>query len=234
MHEFPLQVGGDWAKQIEVIRDKCSTDTNLIRFDNTFYRYAGDPGKEDIEISVRTRKGDTAISMVVDTSNIYMYPTKGAFFLNYEVDLSGLVLSDESLDSAIQSMDSKNGGSAADRSLLVFAVAESIRFDQLATDINSCFLADAGVLKTERRKDGSGLQAKGMQIGHWDRIIHKWRNASEAALAGVEASLRREVEARRPLDGSRYQRVQSTGNALLDEALRKLKLIKLPRNKAKR
>lgn len=43
---FTLQVGPNWASQISAIRNKVTEDTNLIRFDNTFYRVCRDSDEQ--------------------------------------------------------------------------------------------------------------------------------------------------------------------------------------------
>lgn len=221
LHSHSLQVGGSWAQHIAAIRDAHSEDTNLIRFDNTFYRYAR-PGPP-IEIGVVTRDGTAEARLIVDPTTFYMTPLTGQRVENYEPDLVDKTLSDESIDNAIHGI-AKNSATQTVRSLLIFAVAESIRFDQLATEINTCFLADAGQLITSRLRNPDGSIAKGMKIGAWLRMVRCWGQASKAALAGVPPALRDDLERRRRR-GAISERLDATGDAELDQCLHRMKLI---------
>ncbi len=221
MHSHKLEIGGDWASQIAEIRDEHSVDTNLIRFDNTFYRY-GRAGP-DIEVCVVTSDAKAEVRFKVDPGTFYMAPVKGRHtgFKNYSFELGSAVLSDASLDGAVQAM-AKDTASFTAASMLVFAVAESIRFDHLATDINSCFLKDSGKLLGERLVDDKGEKIKGMRLDEWSRTVHGWGQASKAALSGLDPSLRGDIDASlRHTD--RYQRVIAVGE--LDACLRRMKVI---------
>lgn len=221
MHQHSLKVGAGWAQQITAIRDAHSEDTNLIRFDNTFYRYArsGPP----IEIGVVTRDGSAQARLKVDPATFYMSPLTGPPVENYAPDLASKVLSDESIDHAIRGIAGKNAGETAS-SLLIFAVAESIRFDQLAAEIDACFRADAGQLITTRLRNPDGTITKGMTIGDWLRMVRCWGQASKAALAALSPALGSDLENRRRR-GDVYARVAATGDAELDNCLRSMRLI---------
>lgn len=221
MHSHKLQVGGQWASQIAEIRDEHSVDTNLIRYDNTFYRY-GRAGPE-IELCVVTSDAKAETRFKVDPGTFYMVPVNGrhAGFQNYSFELGAAVLSDASLDSAVQSM-SKDVASFTAVSLLVFAVAESIRFDHLATEINSCLLKDSGKLLGDRLVDDKGNKIKGMRIEEWSRRVHGWGQASRLALAGLDPGLREDMQASRR-HADRYQRLSAASE--LDDCLRRMKVI---------
>lgn len=66
------------------------------------------------------------------------------------------------------------------RSLVVFCVAEALRFDSLAWDIGFAL-----------RTTGVAGGTKAMQVEHWWPTVHAWGQACDAVWAGLDAELRR-------------------------------------------
>ena len=132
-----LRVSHDWAFQIKVIRDATTEDTNLIRFGNLFYRICR-PGlgsfSVDLQPSVASRR---SVHLTVRVSDLYVTHINGQAFETYAATLDLIRPQGSALDSAVMIL----AGNAADddlfrkKSLVVLAVAESLRNDHIATQI---------------------------------------------------------------------------------------------------
>lgn len=173
MHQ--LTVGPNWASQISKIREAHSDDTNLIRFDNTFYRicrnssdlfaillYAGDDlGSSPLQIQVREKD-----FYIIELAGISMGRYASTF--NFGTTSAGI------LNSAIHDLigNKANGERAFSlRSLIVFCVAESIRNDQFATELDQTIRAEKMYI---------GGVKKELKIAPWWDLSHQWGKTSNA------------------------------------------------------
>ena len=219
-----LQVGPDWAAQIAVIRDAHTDDSNVIRFDNSFYRCCR-AAAPPFELQVRAGEGGAGVSLKVDPRDFYMKPIGGKPMERYASTIGDAVLNADLLDHAITRMaagtdDGEKGFLL--RSLLVFAIAESIRFDHFATAVDQTLRAARTQIK------GVGHE---LPLGRWSRTIHLWGQASEAVLAALTPAMRGVVQRPRAslsgADRTRHERVDlAAARGDLRECARSMKVLK--------
>ena len=143
-----LRIDPTWSHQISAIRDANTDDTNLIRFDNGFYRVCR-ASPAPIKLTLRpTGSGEAdAVPLTIDPRDFYVTMIGGQLMGRYSSTLGSKHINAPSLESAIRSVRSATGDNGFNlRSLLVFCVAESIRSDLIATKIESTIRASMGRL----------------------------------------------------------------------------------------
>jgi hypothetical protein len=69
---FILRVGRTWDTQIAAIRDAVTEDTNLIRYDNTFYRICSTALPPAFTISVLPSTGGVPLVLNMRTRDLYV------------------------------------------------------------------------------------------------------------------------------------------------------------------
>jgi hypothetical protein len=118
------------------------------------------------------------------TSDLYITQVGAAAAMGRYGSLTGeLSVSAPKLEHALRSLaGGKVHGDEAFglRGLVVFCVAEALRFDSLAHDVGFAL----------RTVDVAG-GAKAMPLGRWWPIVHAWGQACDAVWLGLDAELRR-------------------------------------------
>ncbi len=180
MHE--LVIRPDWAQQISQLRGRLTEDTNIIRWGNNFYRCCrcGPP----IALRVATPDRSAALPLQLRPSDLYITRMGLATEMGRYGSLTGeLSVSAPKLEHAVRSLagGTVHGDEAFGlRSLVVFCVAEALRFDSLAHDVGFAL----------RSVDVAG-GAKAMPLGRWWPTVHAWGQACDAIWAGLDVDLRR-------------------------------------------
>lgn len=180
MHE--LVIRHDWAQQIGHLRCVLTEDTNIIRWGNNFYRCcrSGPP----MALRVATQDRSVALALQMRPSDLYITQLGLATDMGRYGSLTGeLSVSAPKLDHAVRSLarGAVHGDEAFGlRSLVVFCVAEALRFDSLAHDVGFA-LHTMGV--------AGGTRA--MPLAHWWPTVHAWGQACDAIWAGLDPELRR-------------------------------------------
>lgn len=180
MHE--LVIRPDWAQQISQLRERLTEDTNVIRWGNNFYRCcrSGPP----VTLHVATADRSVALSLQLRPSDLYIIQVGLATEMGRHGSLTGeLAVSAPKFEHAVRSLC--KGGVHGDeafglRSLVVFCVAESLRFDSLAHDVGFAL----------RTVDVAG-GTKAMSLGRWWATVHAWGQACDAIWAEMDVELRR-------------------------------------------
>jgi len=131
-----LNVSHDWASRIRTIRNATTEDTNLIRFDNSFYRVCrGGSGTFALHV-VPSVHGARAVQLVMRERDLYVTSINGQPFENYAATLDLWRPHAKSLDGALMSLPKAHGAELFElQSLVVLCVAESIRNDHIATGV---------------------------------------------------------------------------------------------------
>ncbi|WP_175721726.1 hypothetical protein [Burkholderia anthina] len=174
---FTLQVGPNWASQISAIRNKVTEDTNLIRFDNTFYRVCRD---SDEQFAITLLPQDTqqrSLLLHLSMRNLYVNLIGGHGMGRYTSTLESQQLT---LDGALgrllgnstkptDAARSANGDEA--RSVIVWCIAESLRFSPLATAVGQAIFRS--------RQFAHGMSPE-LPIAAFDRLVKNWANTSDA------------------------------------------------------
>ncbi len=222
MHD--LVIRHDWAQQIGRLRCALTEDTNIIRWGNNFYRCCR--GGPPVALRVLTPDGQRALSLQLRPSDLYITRMGAATDMGRYGSLTGeLSVSAWKLDHAVSSLaaGTVHGDEAFGlRSLVVFCVAEALRFDSLAHEVGFAL----------RTMDVAG-GTKAMSLARWWPTVHAWGQACEAVWAGLDAELRRAsllpAASRTGDDRSRSARAsyERMSGALL-EAAKGAAVLKLP------
>lgn len=145
---FTLRIDPTWSRQIAAIRDSNSDDTNLIRFDNGFYRVCrAAPAQFSIQLLPMGLESADALTLQLGSQDFYVATIGGQAFGRYASTIDGLSVDAATLDNAIREVRTAVGTRRFElQSLLVFCVAESIRSDLIATQIEATIRASLGRL----------------------------------------------------------------------------------------
>jgi hypothetical protein len=147
-----LHMDRGWVAQINAIRDMTTEDTNLIRFDNGFYRVC-DAHDRNITINLVPANANlrSALPLEIGIADFYVKKTGDLPMERYASTLDQLRPEAMSLDNAIYSVRNHTAKDSAElfnmQSLLVFCVAESIRSDYISTKIDQMIAASNGALR---------------------------------------------------------------------------------------
>ena len=180
-----LQIGPQWASQIAAIRDAHSEDSNLIRFDNSYYRCCRAAGSPfTVALRAAAGHGSGELALVIDPQTFYVTSIGGQPMGRYASTLLGMPLNAARLSSAVHDLaGGRSAGSDAflQRSQLVFAVAESIRFDHLATALEQSMRATTMPIK------GVGVDLNTRQ---WWDFVHDWGQTCDAIHGATSEAMR--------------------------------------------
>jgi hypothetical protein len=224
MHKLHLNAA--WLSDITALRDAVTEDTHLIRFDNGFYRVC-QPGPDfSVEVFPGLGRVDESVQIKFRRDNLYATEVAGHKVGRYPSTLDLLLRDARGLDDALHQLarpgEVKNRETLA--LLLVFCVAESLRFDRIATQVDQVIKSTAGRLL------GTPTQ---LDIGPLYTLFKNWERASAAVLRGTSAQGRQIVARPRALltaeERRHSERVQLLpGDLALSDTVRALKVIKLP------
>lgn len=222
MHE--LVIRPDWALQIGQLRERLTEDTNIGRWGNNYYRCC----RNDPPVALRVAVADRSVALPLQMRPSDLYITQVG--LSTEMGRYGSLTGDLSvsapkLEHAVRGLaaGTVHGEEAFGlRSLVVFCVAEALRFDTLAHDVGFAF----------RTVDVAG-GTKAMPLERWWPAVHAWGQACDAVWAGLDADLRRasllKQSERRGSDRTRSGRASyERMNGALLEAARGAAVLKRP------
>lgn len=223
---YTLRIDSSWSHQIAVIRDTNSYDTNLVRFDNGFYR-ACNVTSAQIMVQLLPDGGSAADALVMqmDTRDFYVSLIGGEAFTRYASTVDTMQIDAATLNNAIRAVrTTPHPGRFEVQSLLVFCVAESIRSDLIATQIEATIRASLGRLLGA---------APRIAVGSMLAQARAWGQSSDAVWASlapeVRAAFSKPQEARTPAERRLYERIDETR---IDPALkltaRGVKVLKRP------
>ncbi|MGU7771064.1 ribosome-inactivating family protein [Burkholderia sp. MR1-5-21] len=175
MHHM-LRVAPDWSTQIARIRNDISEDTNLIRFDNTFYRVCRAGGSFAIMLMPQSGAGG-GLTLTMRMKDVYVETIGGQPITQYAATLDKAAPNAFALDEAIYKLAPRASARLstderfAAQSIIVFCVAESLRFSHVATAVGQAILASHGQLRGASGRLG---------LDTWMPLVKNWGNASEA------------------------------------------------------
>jgi hypothetical protein len=175
-----LRVGPDWATQIKTLRDAVTEDTNLIRFDNGFYRICR-PGP-DFVVRLQPGTGGAGIELVMQSRDLYVTRIDGKPFERYASTLDGQTRDYGGLSGAVSALPGARGTELFElQSLLVFCVGESLRSDEVAIAIEQAMRASVGGLR--------GVSPR-LPMTRLLRIARSWGQGSDAIFAAMSPEAR--------------------------------------------
>lgn len=180
MHE--LVIRPDWAQQIGRLRDQLSEDTHIIRWGNNFYRCCRGGAAVELRLLTADRQGQ--LELQLRPADLYITRVGSSTEMGRYGSLTGeLSVSAPKLENAVRSLagGAVHGDEAFGlRSLVVFCVAEALRFDSLAHEIGFA-------MRTVNVAGG----ARPMPLQRWWPVVHAWGKACDAVWSGLDARLRR-------------------------------------------
>ena len=180
MHE--LVIRPDWAQQIGQLRERLTEDTNIIRWGNNFYRCCRSGSPVALRVTLPDRR--VALQLQLRPSDLYITQVGLADDMGRYGSLTGeLSVSAPKFEHAVRSLagSTVHGDEAFGlRSLVVFCVAEALRFDSLAHEVGFA-------LRTVNVAGGT----KAMPLERWWPTVHAWGKACDAVWTGLDAELRR-------------------------------------------
>jgi hypothetical protein len=206
---FVLRVGRTWDTQIAAIREAVTEDTNLIRYDNTSYRICSNALPPAFTISVLPTTVSPPLVLNMRTRDLYVELIGGHPFENYSHNLDRMPFEatatsgDDaergfSLDSAIRGLLRTPGGDKRtlrpdDRflaqSLVVFCVAESLRFDKIATELGQCFRSSYDPNHPEIGNLLKGV-ARIRYLQSWLQMAKNWEKTTKDVFDGIPDKMR--------------------------------------------
>jgi hypothetical protein len=221
-----LRIDSTWPQQIAAIRDANTEDTNLIRFDNAFFRVCrAAPSRISVDLVTATLPM-ASIKLSINTRDFYIETIDGRSFGRYASTIDKLGVDIGTLDNAVRALPKLNGTKLFEtQSLIVFCVAESIRSDMIATRIGQAIAASSGQL----------LGTKSLNIGSLLPQARAWGQSSDAVWAAISPRARQiSTQARSSLSPADRQFSERINENNLDAALvqfvRGVKVLKWPNN----
>lgn len=178
---FTLRVSHDWASQIQQVRDAVTEDSNLIRFDNAFYRVCR-AGERCVDLQVLPRSGGRGVRLSLRERDLYVLQVNGRVIEQYAKTLDQLRGEPMSLDNALHELGKTMPTRVFElNTLVVFCVAESLRNDHIATTIGQ-------VIRTST----TGLVGAPTQLplAQMRTDAHLWGQASEALFEAMSPAAR--------------------------------------------
>lgn len=223
---YQLRFDPSWSHQISALRDANSEDTNLIRFDNAFYRVCR-AGSAQIMVQLLPDSGaaTAALPLQIGTQDFYVSLIDGQSFGRYASTLDAMRLDAPTLNNAIRDVRTATGDRRFElQSLIVFCVAESIRSDQIAVQIESTIRASMGRLL--------GV-APSISVGAMLPQARAWGQSCDAIWAALSPEARaifsKPVAARTPTERRFSERVnENTLDPALKMTARGVKVLKRP------
>jgi hypothetical protein len=222
----PLRIDSTWHTCIAAIRDANTEDTNIIRFDNAFYR-ACRAGGGQFAIALSPNDGGAAdvLTLTLGAQDLYVAQVGGYPFDRYASTLDRIQIDAGTLNNAVREVKTATGTRLFElRSMLVFCVAESIRSDLISGKIAQTIRASMGTLL--------GASPR-IPIGQMLPQARAWGQSSDAVWAAltpqVRAAFSKPLFARTPTERRLSERVNENA---MDPALRTtargVKVLKLP------
>jgi hypothetical protein len=223
---YSLSIDSAWHTRIAAIRDANSDDTNIIRFDNAFYRVCR-PGNAPFTVQLSPYGGNSSevLTLIIGSQDFYVAQIGGRPFGRYASTIDKIEIDSGVLNNAVREVRSATGTRLFElQSMLVFCVAESIRSDLIATRIAQTIRASTGTLLGA---------ASRISLGQMLPQARAWGQSSDAVWAAlspqVRAAFSKPLAARTPAERRLYERVneQAVDSALIATA-RGVKVLKRP------
>ena len=223
---YPLSIDSTWHTRIAAIRDANSDDTNIIRFDNAFYRVCR-PGNAPFTVQLSPYGGNSSdvLVLTIGSQDFYVAQIAGRAFGRYASTIDRIEIDAGAVNNAVREVKSATGTRLFElQSMLVFCVAESIRSDSIATQIAQTIRASTGTLL------GASPRIAIRQMLPQARA---WGQSSDAVWAALSPEVRtafsKPLAARTPTERRLSERVneQAVDSALVLTA-RGVKVLKRP------
>ena len=227
---YQLRVSHDWASQIQNIRNQVTEDTNLIRFDNGFYRICR-PGTGKFHLQLHASEGHgRGVELVLRERDLYVMTINERPFEQYAKTLNLRAPKAQGLDHAILQLDRASGRELFElQSLIVLCVAESLRNDQVAARVER--LIKSTLIDARHQGLVGGLAA--LPVDALLHEAHAWGDTSDAIYQAISPQAQGIVLRKRAeLSGAERQFSERVDEARLPAALnqyaRSIKVLKRP------
>jgi hypothetical protein len=207
----------------------------MIRFDNGFYRICpAEPKTVEVEVFPGHGKVDQGVVLEIDQSTLYVEKIAGRRVERYPSTLDLVTRDSRGLDQALHDVPGMKASTERFplEMLLVFCVAESLRFDAVARRVDEVIKYTNGWLL----QPGDALareKARKLEIGPLYPLVKNWEKATDAAFRGVSPRARQIAMTQRALlsqdDRRHYERVTLEPRDLpFSDAVRSLAVLHRP------
>ncbi len=227
---YQLRIAHDWARQILTIRNQVTEETNLIRFDSSFYRMCRANGdKFHIRLLPSSGAG-RGVDLILRNRDLQVTTINERPFEQYATTLNMRAPQAQGLDHAIAQLDRAHGRELSElQSLIVLCVVESLRNDHVANRVEQ--MIRNAMLDEKSRGVLGGLAA--LPIPELLHEAQAWGETSAAIYASVSPQAQAIVLRKRAeLTGGERQFSERVDEARLPAALNQyaysLKVLKRP------
>jgi len=196
-----LQVGAEWTQNIARLRDALTDDSNFIRRDNSFFRLCRD-NRRSVDVVLKTSRLNpgTSVRLNIQERDLYIHYMEGQLVFKDGQYPKGVIEelnpTMASIDLAIQLVKQDPVGQMAQRTLLAFCVAESLRSDTVAMSIDFMMKQSTSTVR--------GLHV-GSEMIRLLRFARNWGKSSDS-IRGALSDRAREIALKPPASLSLEER----------------------------
>ena len=182
MHK--LDLNQLWLAEIAAIRDSVTEESGLIRADGVRYRICRPGPAFTVELFPSFSRADEGIELVFDPQDLYCHRVGGHASGRYPSTLDMVTRNVHGIDAAIRGVPGMNDVRERfePQMLLVFCVAESLRFDRIAVVMDQIIRAGTG--------RGEQHHSPALETGPLYALFKNWGSVSAAMWRAVSAQVR--------------------------------------------
>ena len=186
--EFQIHIDERWSSEINDLRNTLTEETGLIRFDNSFYRICQPASPEPVEIRVFPGHGkaNEGVMLEMDPATLYINKVAGRNVMRYPSNFDLVTRDARGIDAALRDVPGMTN--VKERfpleMLIVFCVAESLRFDTISRRVDEVIKYTNGWLVSPADAKAKE-EAKRLQTGPLQPLYKNWEDASEAIFRSV-------------------------------------------------
>lgn len=183
---FQLHVDQRWSSEISAMRQALTEETGLIRFDNSSYRICRPAPPVTIEVFPGHGRVDQGLVLEMDPTSLYVSKVAGRKVERYPSTLDLVTRDSGGLDAALVNIPGMTNVKKRFplEMLVVFCVAESLRFDTIAQRVDEVIKYGNGRLVAPGDEEAR-KKALQLEIGPLLPLFKNWEDASEAVFRGV-------------------------------------------------
>ncbi|NDZ17792.1 hypothetical protein C7T35_34460 [Variovorax sp. WS11] len=182
MHK--LHLDERWLEEIAAIRDSVTEESGLIRDDGARYRICRLGPAFTVELFPSFSRADEGIELVFDPQDLYCHRVGGHASGRYPSTLDKVTRNVHGIDAAIRGVPRMNDVRERfePQMLLVFCVAESLRFDRIAVVMDQIIRAGTG--------RGGQHHRPTLETGPLFELFKNWGSVGAAVWRAVSAGAR--------------------------------------------
>jgi hypothetical protein len=220
---YNLYIRQDWSDQIAAIRNAVTEDTNLIRFDNSFYRICrNNPDSFFVTVFPFEGRVDKGIRLTIQMKDLYITNIGSRYVERYASTLGSFSPEARTLNALLHDLPTAQGVRLFElQSQLMFCVAESLRSDHIATTVEQTI-----------SKSLIGLQGvpAHLPMSELTELARAWGQTSDAIFSSLSEKAKRIVlQARNVLSVEDRQFSERVDLSRTNYYARNIKVLKRPK-----